>query len=413
MDRTPHVLLFTQGFLPPHRLNGGVRLSVSQQVHVLAQRWRVTVVSPEILLPPLPRYASERRMAAQNAAGRQDDQTTAGLRVLRPRYIHVPLLFVFTEPLQLFLIGLWVRLRHARDACVVHGHRLYPMGLAAVLVARASGLPAVITAHGSDLHTEAIRGPWRTRHWSRWALRRADCVVVVSRELLDIARNLGVEERCLRYVPNGVNVESFQSGDRDAGRRALGLPAAGHLIVSVGNLVAVKGHRVLIDAFRAVRERRRDVTLAIVGDGPLRSELEAQVRLCGLGEHVRLFGPVPFGRVPDLLAAADVVALPSMNEGMPLAALEALAAGRPLVSSAVGGTREIVERDRHGLLVPAGDAAALAIALDAALSRTWDPAALRERARQYSWAIIAERLERVYAEFSLRAPRPEPSAPGA
>ena len=406
MDRTPHVLLFTQGFLPPDQLTGGLRLSVSQQVHFLAQRWRVTVVSPEILLPPLPRYARERRMAAQNAADRRDDMNPADLRVLRPRYIHVPLLFVLTEPLQLFLIGLWVRLRHARDACVVHGHRLYPMGLAAVLVARASGLPAVITAHGSDLHTEAIRGPWRSRFWCRWALHRADRVVAVSRDLFDIARNLGVSEERLRYVPNGVDVESFESGDREAGRRALDLPATGRLIVSVGNLVAVKGHRVLIDAFRTVRERHQDVTLVIAGEGPLRSELEEQVRSFGLAEHVILFGRVAYDRVPDLLAAADVVALPSIDEGMPLAALEALAAGRPLVSSAVGGTREIVEQDRHGMLVPPGDAAALATALDAALSRTWDPAVLRERARQYSWTIIAGKLERIYAEVSLRGPGP-------
>jgi glycosyltransferase involved in cell wall biosynthesis len=406
MDRTPHVLLFTQGFLPPDQLTGGLRLSVSQQARFLAQRWRVTVVSPEILLPPLPRYASERRRTAQDTTDRRDDRMAPGLRVLRPRYIHVPLLFVLTEPLQLFLIGLWIRLRHARDARVVHGHRLYPMGLAAVLVAHASNLPAVITAHGSDLHTEAIRGPWRSRYWCRWALRRADRVVAVSRELFDIARSLGVSEERLRYVPNGVDVESFESGDREAGRRAMGLSATGRLIVSVGNLVAVKGHRVLIDAFRAVRERHQDVTLVIAGEGPLRSELEEQARSSGLAAHVLLLGRVAFGRVPDLLAAADVVALPSINEGMPLAALEALAAGRPLVSSAVGGAREIVEEGRHGLLVPAGDAAALATALDTALSRTWDEAILRERARQYSWKIIAEKVARIYAELPLRSQGP-------
>jgi teichuronic acid biosynthesis glycosyltransferase TuaC len=342
------------------------------------------------------------------------------VRILRPRYVHVPLLFALTGPLQLFLIGLWVRLRHARDARVVHGHRIYPMGLAAVLVAHASGLPAVITAHGSDLHTETVQGRWRDRCWHRWALRKADRVVVVSRDLLGIARSLGVQEQHLRYIPNGVDVESFQSDDRDAARRALGLPVAGRLIVSIGNLLAVKGHRVLVEALRRVRERRQDVMVVIAGEGPLRPELEAQIRSCGLGEHVRLLGLVPLGRVPALLAAADVVALPSMNEGTPLTALEALAAGRPLVGSAVGGTPEIVEHGRHGLLVPAGDAEALAAALEEALVRTWDAGALREQARRYSWAIIAGQQERVYAEVSLEHSRPgtpaartrRPSSPG-
>jgi teichuronic acid biosynthesis glycosyltransferase TuaC len=413
MNRTPHLLLFTEDFDPPGQILGGVRVCVFHQVLHLSRRWRVTVVAPIHVLPPLARYAEWRKASRKSAAARTTDFDLPGVRILRPRYIHVPLLFPLTGPLQLFLIGLWIRLRHARDARVVHGHRIYPMGLAAVLVAHASGLPAVITAHGSDLHTDAIRGPWRNRCWHGWALRQADRVVAVSRDLLDAARSLGVKERRLRYIPNGVDLESFQSDDRDAGRRALGLPAVGRLIVSIGELLAVKGNGVLIDAFRRVRERRQDVTLVIAGEGPLRSELEAQIRSCGLGEHARLLGRVPFGQVPGLLAAADVVALPSMNEGMPLTALEALAAGRPLVGSAVGGTREIVEQGRHGLLVPAGDAEALAAALDEALDRTWDAGDLREQVRRYSWATIAEEQERVYAELSRGSQKPGAPAPGA
>jgi teichuronic acid biosynthesis glycosyltransferase TuaC len=406
VDRTPHLLLFVEEFYPPHQISGGVRVCVFQQVLQLSRRWRVTVVAPIQLVLPLARYAVTRESARASAAVRAADFDLPGVRILRPRYVHVPLLFALTQPLQLFLIGLWVRLRPARGACVVHGHRVYPMGLAAVLVAHATGLPAVITAHGTDLHAEAVRGAWRNRCWHRPALRWADRVVAVSRDLVDAARSLGVEEQRLRYIPNGVDVESFSSDDRDAARRALGLPAVGRLIVSIGDLLPVKGHAVLIEAFRRLRERRQDVTLLLVGEGPLRSRLEEQIRSCDLEAHVRLLGQVPRSQVASLLAAADVAALPSLNEGMPLAALEALAAGRPLVGSAVGGTQDIVEQGRHGLLVPAGDSEALAAALDAALGRAWDAGALREQARKYSWVNIAQEQERVYAELSHGSPWP-------
>jgi glycosyltransferase involved in cell wall biosynthesis len=406
----PHLLLFVEDFLPAHKLAGGVRISVYEQVRYLAQAWRVTVVAPYALMPPLARYAKARRIHAEARAARREPFDLPGVKVLRPPYIHVPLLFMITEPLQLLLIGLWVWLRHARDARIIHGHRTYPMGLTAVLVGRATGRPAVTTAHGSGLHTDALNGSWRTRSLIGMTLRHADRLVVVSRDLFAIARRLGVDEHRIRYVPNGVDLEAFAAGDRQRARRDLGLPADGRVIVSVGFLDPVKAHSVLIESFRRLCGKRSDVTLVIAGSGPLRAALEEQIRSSGLSGHARLLGAVPYMQVPDLLAAADVVALPSWNEGMPLAALEALAAGRPLVGSAVGGTRDVVDQDRHGLLVPAGDVEALAGALDAALKREWDPAFLRARAQQYSWKNIVDELLRVYGELAGTAAPPPVTA---
>lgn len=410
MSRPPHLLVFSEYFIPPDRLVGGVLVSVYHQVRVLARHWRVTVVAPQILLPPTRRYAAARRMVAENLAARGKGSSIPGVRVLYPRYLHVPVLYPLTEPLQLALIGMWAWIRHASDARLVHAHRLYPPGLTGVLVARVAHLPVVVTAHGSDLHTWAMKGHRVIRHWTRRVLGSADRVVTVSRELYAIARDLGVEESRLRYVPNGVEVEAFESGETAKARPSFDLPADGRVIVCIGALLPVKGHAVLIGALGRLRDR--EVRLVIAGDGPLRSRLEAQVRAEGLQERVRFINAVPYGRIPDLVAAADLVALPSWNEGMPLTALEALAAGKPLVGSAVGGTREIVEHGRHGLLVPPGDVEALAAALDEALARRWDAESLRARARQYSWSRIAGELEQIYAEISPTIPEPGSPASG-
>jgi glycosyltransferase involved in cell wall biosynthesis len=126
--------------------------------------------------------------------------------------------------------------------------------------------------------------------------------------------------------------------------------------------------------------------------------VEAAVRAGGLAERTRFTGTVPYEAVPAWLDAADLMVLPSFNEGMPLSVLEALASGRPVVASRVGGTPELVSDPRYGLLVPPGDAPALATALEEALARPWDPDALRARAVEFGWPQIVARVRAVYAE---------------
>jgi glycosyltransferase involved in cell wall biosynthesis len=405
-DDRPHLMLFAEDFYPAERAAGGVRVCVHHHVRELARRWRITVVAPIVLYPPLARYAFGRRVAAEGVALRGHEFGLPGVRVLRPRYLHLPVLSALTEPLQLLLIGLWCWLRHARDAQVLHGHRVYPMGLAAVMLGRVVRRPSVVTAHGSGVQITALRGNWRFRFLTRLAMRNADRVMVVSRALHDIALSLAVKPGRLTYLANGVDLEALAGGDAERGRRLAGFPAERRLVVAVGELVTIKGHTVLIEAFRRLRERRGgDVALALAGNGVLRGPLEQQVRVAGLGDDVHFLGSVPYPQVPDLLAAATIAALPSFNEGMPLAALEALAAGRPLVGSAVGGTREVVQSGRDGLLVPPGDPTALAAALEQALDRCWDPAELRARVRERSWARVVERQEQVYAELIEAARR--------
>lgn len=398
-----HVVHLAEDFLPPDQLSGGVRVAVYNEVVEMARRGRVTVFAPRIVLPPLGRYAEGRAFARANAERATRDADPPGIRVLRPPYLHVPILWPVTEPLQLLVLCLWAFLIHGRDVRLWHGHRVYPMGLAAVLAGFLTGRPSVSTAHGSGLHTVAKQGPARARWLTRFTLRHATAIVAVSEDLSRIAGELGVEERRRRYIPNGVDVELFRPADTAATRAQLGVPAEAVVYTCLGYFLPVKGHRVLIEAFAELVRKRPDALLVLAGDGPLLMDVRRQVKEAGLERAVRFLGPVGHAATVPWLQASDVLVLPSFNEGTPLVTLEALACGKPVVGTAVGGTREVVCDARYGLLVPRGDAAALATAMDEAPRRTWDVAAMRARAAEYSWPRIVDRLCDLYADIAGKA----------
>ena len=177
-------------------------------------------------------------------------------------------------------------------------------------------------------------------------------------------RREGVPPERIRVIPNAVDVERFRPaapGERETLRTRLGFPAAGPLIGCVANLRPVKGHRVLIEAFAAVCARVPDARLALVGEGPLENSLRERARELGVLDRVHFLGLRQ--DVPDLMRAFDTLVLASHSEGFSNALLEAMASGLPTVATAVGGNPELLADEGLGVLVPASDPVAMAVAL--------------------------------------------------
>ena len=218
----------------------------------------------------------------------------------------------------------------------------------------------------------------------RFVAHRADRVISVSEH----DRQSGVEAGLLppdrtASIPNGIAVGPAAQGSRLTQRSA---DAAEVLIV--GRLVPQKGIPVLLEAARTVLRSHPRARFTLAGDGPLRLELEAQAKRLGISQQVRFLGTVR--DTPELLARCDLFVLPSLWEGMPLSLLEAMAAGRPAVATAVSGSAELILDEETGLLVPPGDAAALAAAMARLLEDPATAEAMGTRAR-----------DRVRREFSL------------
>ena len=215
-------------------------------------------------------------------------------------------------------------------------------------------------------------------------MRGSAGIAVVARDLARVLREY-VPAAAPAVIYNGVDLERFAPADRGQARAHLGLEAHRRIVLYVGRLVPGKGLATLIDAFAGVRRERPDARLVLLGDGPLRRDVETRVAAAGLSDAVRLTGEQPHADVPSWINAADVVVLPSESEGFPNVVREALACGRPVVATPVGDVPSIVGPE-SGALVPVGDAGALAHALLRALTAPWSPERLRERVRDMTWA---------------------------
>ncbi len=292
----------------------------------------------------------------------------------------------------------------ARRADVVYAHFLFPTGAIASEASRAARVPYVVTAHGQDVRNLDRRS---ARRGTAAALRRASAAIAVSDYLADQLRAAGIPLPPLHVVNMGVDTARFAPRDRGAARALLGLPPDGPLIAAVGGLTERKNPLTLLQAFARLRGRRPGARLALVGDGPLAGAVDAGARRLGLGEALVRPGAVPHAQVADWVAASDAVALVSRVEPLGIAALEALAAGRPVVATRVGGAREVVPDGGAGRIVDPLDPAAIADALGSLLDAPPEPEACRRAAAPHS---LERQSERVAAILRAAASEGRPAA---
>ncbi|HZL18950.1 MAG TPA: glycosyltransferase [Polyangia bacterium] len=326
-----------------------------------------------------------------------------GLEVTHPRTLYFPR---YGHALSAGLYALSVLpalLRRRRRFDVLLGSWAYPDGVATVALGQALGLPVVVKVHGSDLDLLAQRP---TLRWQlARALPRAARVVAVSRALTQVVESLGVEPSRIDVVANGVDAQLFRVRERAESRAKLGRGGdTRRWILYVGRLQADKGVLDLAAAFAKVAAADLQAALVVVGEGPERPALETM--LGPLGDRACLVGALPLADVPRWMSAADLVTLPSHHEGTPNVLLEALACGRRVVATRVGGIPDIVHRPELGVLVPVGDVPALAAALAAELRIAYVGTTVAALGARGGWDESAARLEaslaRAVAEGSAR-----------
>jgi glycosyltransferase involved in cell wall biosynthesis len=281
---------------------------------------------------------------------------------------------------------------------VVHAHDQYN-NLFACAAARLAGVPLIIgSRRWSVAHMQT-----RYRVANALGLRFAHVVLTNSSALAsELSDADGIAPSRIVTISNFVDDRAFDILD-DAGRRsalaALGVPPGAIVLGVVARLVPVKDHATLLRAFAKLAQSWPALHLVVVGDGPLRSDLERDAVGRGLGHRVHFAGLRP--HLPNPNGMFDFSVLSSVSEGFPNSVIEAMAAGRPIVATAVGGTVDAVEDGRTGLLVPAGDADALAAAIasllrDPTRARTLGDAARQAARSRYQASTVMSQLGRVY-----------------
>jgi glycosyltransferase involved in cell wall biosynthesis len=327
------------------------------RLRLLAQGHPVRVIAP---IAWTDEWAARRRGAAPLPPGRR--VVLDGIAVEHPRYL-------FTPRILRGWYGRFYRFcvrRAFRQAVaefrpdVVYTPWAYPDGWAAVELGRRAGLPVVVNVHGSDVCL-LDQYPGRRRRTVE-ALCRADRVTAVSQDLARRMTALGVDPGRIEVVYDGVDPAVFHPDSQAEARARLGLAAEWPMALFVGNLLALKGVDLLVEACGRLAAAGLRFTCQVIGQGPLRPRLEGLIRSKDLQECVYLRGSLPHAALPDWYRAATVFVLPSHSEGVPTVLLEAAACGTPFVATDVGGIPEIAAA-APCRLVPPGDVERLAAAM--------------------------------------------------
>ncbi|MBI4565313.1 MAG: glycosyltransferase family 4 protein [Planctomycetes bacterium] len=291
-----------------------------------------------------------------------------------------------------------VRILRSESADLVHAHSPRA-ALLARAAARVAGIPAVVTVHVTSY--DAVRGQNPGARLKRTLYRAAEravnrvwpdpliyCSFRIHAET--IARGIA-SRRLACVIPNGIDLDVGGAPLPDL-RSRLGTPHDATVLLGVGRLDPQKGFDLLLEAFRSLEPERGRVHLWLAGDGPDRRILEARVCALHLSPWVHFLGFRD--DVPALLMSSDLFVLPSRFEAMPMALLEAMAAGRPAVVTDVGDNAELVGHGLAGLVVPPEDSRALAAALEALVRNPSRRAAFGLEAQRRSAAFRADRMAR-------------------
>lgn len=278
------------------------------------------------------------------------------------------------------------------QADIVHTHCSVP-GFVGRLAAWLAGVPVIIhTVHGFHFHERTswpARWPYLTAE--RWCGLVTDTLLTQNRSDLEQAERFGIGPRGHRHqIGNGIDLAQFRP---PSGRSR---PNEVPILTCVARLEPVKNHRMLFEAAGILSRRGTPFRLRLVGDGPLRPEYQELCRRLGITAQVEFLGYR--NDVPELLAQTDIAVLTSLKEGLPRAALEAMAMGLPVVATRVPGTREVVRHGETGLVVEVGDTEGLA----AALGRLIDDPALRARLGEQGHRVALEEFDERRVVDALR-----------
>jgi teichuronic acid biosynthesis glycosyltransferase TuaC len=364
-------------------------LFVRHLVTALAENAAVAVIAPIPYAPPWPRRARwEALRTVPYSAGSSD------VPVEHPRYIVVPKVGALSGLTYAIAVAPALKRLARAGIDVIHAHCAYPDAVGVALVARALGMPFVVTAHGSDINVRATRRSVRAQ--VLWALSQAQAIITVSEDLRNkicaLAPHLAPRVSCIPC--SGVNPSLFHLGERSAARAGRDLDAQARVALFVGNLVPIKGLDTLLAAWRTLVGRgglnSRD-RLVVIGDGPLRPQLETAATEPALAGTLRVLGARPQEEISQWMRAATVLCLSSLNEGMPNVVVEALSSGLPVVATAVGGIPDLVKPEVNGYLAPSGNVEELSAALLRALDRNWDARQIASTAAGYNWKALAAR----------------------
>ncbi len=273
---------------------------------------------------------------------------------------------------------------------LIHAHFTWPSAYVGVTLKEKLKIPVITTIHEDPTwlsEENNMDHPYIQKAW-------LNSDVILRANTYDASTLKNYNEKVFQ-IPNGFST-IFRPMNQATCRAALKLPENRRILLSVGNLEVIKGHRYLLSAIQDVVREHSDLLCIVVGNGPERAALERQIADKGLLEHVMMVGGKPHCEIPFWMNACDLFVLPSLNESFGVVQIEAMACGKPVVATDTPGSRGIIISDRHGLLCRPGDKDDLAEKIRTGLQKNWNCNDVLQFIEPFSWVRIAEDILRIY-----------------
>lgn len=360
----------------------------------LSKYCELRVVSP---LPWWSRWRSPRTLVSMPTANYDR------ISCCYPAYWSVPRLYAMhSDGIYRSLKPLLRRIRREFPFDVIISAWAYPDAVAGAKFANDFNCPHVIKVMGSDINEIALHPALHGKILS--ACQTSSKIIAVSNALGDKIERMGIPKERIVRQHNAVDGERFRIQNKDDLRNKLKLPLDKHIVCYVGNFKPEKGTDILVEAWGEFQKSDKGETiLVLVGGGSLEPKLHAIAKENGVGDSILFAGRRPHAEIPDWMGACDIFCLPSLRDGCPNVVLEALASGRPVVASRVGGIPELLNDD-NGIMAEPNNPSVLSQALSNALNKAWNPETLRGSVECLSWDVIGRRVYALLEEV-LSEPR--------
>ncbi len=391
------VLIFTSLF--PNHLQPNSAVFIKQRMSHFAKlkNCEIKVVAPVPYCPQWP-FLGKYYLYSQI----KPTEVMEGIEIYHPRYIVIPKISMIFHAFSMFFatVLLVKKIKKDFDFDLIDGHYIYPDGLAAVLSGKLFDVPVVLSARGSDINL-FIKFRF-IKPMIKFALRHADHVISVCDALKQQMVSLGIQEKKISVIPNGIDPNSFYQLSKSESRQYLSIPVNEKVILSVGSLIPLKGFHILLEAFVQVLQIDTQVQLYIVGKGLYRKALETIITELSLERNVTLVGEVPNKKLCAWYSAADVFCLASSSEGWANVIMESLACGTPVVSTNVSGAPEIITTPDVGLLVDRTPES-ISQGIITALRYDWDRGLIEKHISSRTWDVVAREVYDIFSNLKTTA----------
>ena len=391
----PKLLVYCSLFPSNKRPNAGV--FIRERMFRVGQKLPIIVVSP---VPWFPMQGIIRYWKPNFRPQPDKFEIQQGVQVYFPRFLSIPGLFKSWDGFFMAIGSLPTLIKLRKEFNLIDAHFAYPDGYAATLLGKWFKAPVSITLRGTEVPLAKMQGR-RVRMLK--AINDATRVFSVANSLKQHVISLGANKDKIRVVGNGVDINKFYPLDRQEQREALNIAATAKVLISVGALVDRKGFHRVIEALPELLQHYPDLIYLVVGgdspEGNIRDKLVEQVETLNLEHHVRFLGALSSEQLKKPLSSADVFVLSTANEGWANVFLEAMACGLPVVTTDVGGNREVVNCDDLGIIVPFADRQALENAILQALGKSWNKQKILRYAQENAWDtrvdVLVDEFEKI------------------